>query len=324
MLSRPTAGGLQGPKSNVLSLIGNTQLVELKRVYQGPGRIFAKCEFLNPGGSIKDRTAKIIIERSYHQGVLKIGQPVVEATSGNMGAGLAVVCASTGNPFIAVMSEGCSAERSQMLRGLGAEVILVSQVDGAPGQVTGQDVKRAAMEAQRIALEKGAFYVDQFHNPGSILGHKTTTGPEIYQQTSGQISTFIAAVGSGGTFCGTSLYLKEQDSKIRCLAVEPKGCEILAGKPVTSSKHIIQGTGYSTIPPHWNAQIVDGFLAVTEDEVRSTTRALASREGLFVGFSSGANIAAAIAFLSNCPQPDREIVVTVLCDSGMKYGKDIS
>jgi cysteine synthase A len=323
MLFRPNARGLTGPKNSSLELIGNTSLVELKNIYPGPGRIFAKCEFLNPGGSIKDRTAKTIIERAYSQKLLTKGQTVVEMTSGNMGSGLALVCALTRNPFVAVMSAGNSQQRAHMLKGLGAEVILVPQVDGVPGQVTGADVRRAAAEAKSLAVSRGAYYVDQFHNLGSILAHKISTGPEIFEQTSGQLSAFVAVVGSGGTFCGTSAFLKSQNPRIRCVAVEPEGSEVIAGRAVVKAKHLIQGTGYGVVPPHWDAKLCDDLVCVSDGEVRHYTRELGTKEGLFVGFSSGANVGAAIKYLGSRPKPEHEIVVTVLCDTGMKYGTEI-
>ena len=157
--------------ASALDAIGQTPLIALDRVHQGPGRVVAKAEYMNPGGSIKDRPAREIVVSARASGALEPGRPVVEMTSGNMGAGLAVVCAVLGHPFIAVMSAGNSPARRVMLEALGAEVVLVEQVDGRPGQVTGKDVKRAAAQAERIAAERGGYYVDQFRNPGSARAH---------------------------------------------------------------------------------------------------------------------------------------------------------
>lgn len=302
-----------------LSLIGDTPLIELKRIYDGPGRLLAKVEFVQPGGSVKDRAALQIVRDAYNNGNLKAGQPVVEMTSGNMGAGLAVVCAVFGNPFIAVMSEGNSPERAKMLRGLGAEVVLTPQVDGNPGQVTGRDIATATAIAKQIAIDRKAFYVDQFNNPSSVLAHEKTTGPEIWNQTNYKINAFVASVGSGGTFVGTAKFLKSQNSRVQCFVVEPNGAEILAGKELVKPRHMLQGTGYGSTPPHWAPDLASGFLSVTDDEAMALRNDLAKKEGLFVGFSAAANVAASLKLLRSDLVPNNSIVVTILCDTGMKY-----
>lgn len=303
---------------NTLSLIGSTPLLELKRLYSGPGRLFAKAELFQPGGSIKDRAALKIIQLAYQNGQLKPEQTVVEMTSGNMGAGLAVVCAVYGNPFVAIMSSGNSPERAKMLRGLGAEVVLVPQVDGSAGQVTGADIAKATEVAKQYARERGAFYVDQFNNPGSVLAHYETTGPEIWNELGGELSAFVASIGSGGTFVGTSKYLKSKSSKVKCIAVEPEGADILATGKVTKTRHLLQGTGYGIVPPHWDSSLVDEFETVTDDEATSLRKELATKEGLFVGYSAAANVAAAMNVLK-VMNDERATAVTVLCDTGLKY-----
>lgn len=308
-----------GRRSSALELIGGTPLVELRSLQVGGGRILAKAEFLQPGGSVKDRAARTIVERARSLGHLAEGQPVVEMTSGNMGAGLAVVCAVLGHPFVAVMSEGNSPARARMLRGLGAEVVLVPQVDGAPGQVTGQDVARAAEVARSLAAERGGWYVDQFHNPGSVLAHEEGTGPEIWEATGGRVDAFVAAVGSGGTFVGTSRHLKGRSPGLLCVAVEPAGAEVLAGRPVTRPRHLLQGVGYGAAPPHWEPALMDRALAVTDEEALRYRRLLAEREGLFVGFSAAANVCAARRLLEEGGLGPESTVVTVLCDTGLKY-----
>lgn len=306
-------------RRSVIEQIGSTPLIELGRLYPGPGRIFGKAEFLQPGGSVKDRAALQIIQDAYQMGTLKKGQPVVEMTSGNMGAGLAVACAVMGNPFFAVMSEGNSPERLKMLRGFGAEVVLVPQVDGSPGKVTGADVKRATEVAVHLSQEKGAFYADQFNNPSSTLAHERTTGPEIWADLKNEISAFVAAVGSGGTFVGTSRFLKRQKRDIFCAAVEPEGAEVLNGKVVTKPKHLIQGTGYGAVPPHWEPSLADEILAVSDEEASAYKDLLGSKEGLFVGYSAAANVAAAVKLLASGKLPKGATVVTILCDTGLKY-----
>jgi cysteine synthase A len=303
---------------NTLSLIGNTPLLELKRLYIGPGRLVAKAELFQPGGSVKDRAALKIIQLAYKNGQLKPGQAVVEMTSGNMGAGLAVVCAVYGNPFVAVMSSGNSPERVKMLRGLGAEVLLVPQVDGVVGQVTGGDISKATEVAKQLAQERDAFYVDQFNNFGSVLAHYESTGPEIWSELGVEISAFVASIGSGGTFVGTSKYLKSKSSKVKCVAVEPEGASILATGKVTKPRHLLQGTGYGIVPPHWDCSLVDEFVTVTDDEVTSMRMELATKEGLFVGYSAAANVVAAANVLRSL-NDSRASVVTILCDTGLKY-----
>ena len=183
-------------KGSTLDLITKTPMLKLDKINGGKGEIYAKLEFLQPGGSIKDRVALQMIRDAYDSGRLRKGQAVVEMTSGNMGAGLAVVCRQTGNPFIAVMSKGNSPERRKILRAMGAELILTEQVDGIPGMVTGRDIESAAIRAKEIAAERGGFYADQFNNTSGVKAHYETTGPEIWEDIP-EIDVFIASVGSG-------------------------------------------------------------------------------------------------------------------------------
>jgi cysteine synthase len=306
-------------RSSVLDLIGNTPLVSLERIADGRGRILAKAEFMQPGGSVKDRPAKTIVALAYKQARLARGQPVVEMTSGNMGAGLALVCSAFGNPFTAVMSEGNSVERVRMLEGLGAKVVRVPQVEGTPGQVTGRDIEAAALAAQSLATDIGAYYVDQFNNPGSTLAHEQNTGPEIWSQTEGDLNAFVAMVGSAGTFVGTSRYLKNKNNAVICGAVEPKGAAILAGQAVTDSKHVMQGAGYSIVPPLWDASLANCFFQVSNPEAVGMKSRLGKEQGLYVGFSAAANVCAAIQMFDLAIVPQGGTVVTVLCDTGLKY-----
>lgn len=306
-------------RSSALDLIGGTPLVELRRVHPGPGRILAKAEHLQPGGSVKDRAALRVIRDARESGRLTPAQAVVEMTSGNMGSGLGVVCGVLGHPFTAVMPAGNSPERARMLEALGAEVVLVPQVDGRPGEVTGSDVQAATEVAIDLARRRGAFYVDQFNNPSCLTAHEEGTGPEIWQALDGKLDAFVAIVGTGGTFLGTSRYLKSQRPEILCAAVEPSGAEILAGKPVVKPKHLLQGTGYGVIPPHWDPALADVFVAVSDEEAVEWRRLLAVREGLHVGFSAGANACAAARLLASGHLPSEAAVVTILCDTGLKY-----
>jgi len=304
---------------NALGLIGNTPLVALRNICLGPATIYGKAEFVQPGGSVKDRAARYIIQQAYASGNLQPGQPVVEMTSGNMGAGLAVVCNVMGNPFYVTMSAGNSKERVRMLEALGARLELVPQVEGEPGQVTGADIAAAEVRARELAQELGAYYVDQFNNPNCVAAHEHTTGPEIWDALGGKLDAFVAAVGSGGTFIGTSRYLKRMNPAIVCAPVEPAGSRVLAGKPIENPKHMLQGTGYGAVPPRWEEEHVDTFLAVTDEEAIAFRRRLALEEGLHVGFSAAANVCASLKLIESGKLGESPTVVTVLCDTGLKY-----
>ena len=303
-------------KGSTLDLITKTPLLHLDKITNGIGKIYAKLEYLQPGGSLKDRVAFQIIKDAYSSNQLKKGQLVVEMTSGNMGAGLAVVCKQFGNPFIAVMSKGNSPERRKILKALGSEIVLTEQVDGQQGMVTGKDIEFAANTAKEIAKERDGFYVDQFNNPSGIKAHFETTGPEIWNDLN-EIDVFIASVGSGGTFIGTSRYLKSKNKNIKCIAVEPENASILKTGKILNPKHIIQGTGYGIIPPLWESDLADEIITVTDKEVEEMTKRLSSEQGLYVGYSSGANVKAALKYLEMTKSD--KIVVTILCDYGYKY-----
>lgn len=309
----------RGESLGCLGAIGGTPLLRLKAGGTA-GAVLAKAEYLQPGGSVKDRAALAIVTRARAVGELRPGQPVVEMTSGNMGAGLAVVCNVLGHPFTAVMSAGNSPERAAMIRDLGGQVLLVPQVDGAPGMVTGADIEAASRWARELAREVGGYYVDQFNNPGSVLGHERGTGPEIWTQTGGRLDAFVAAVGSGGTFVGTAAFLKSRRPDLLCAAVEPAGAAVLAGEPVTKARHLIQGTGYGAVPPHWRPELMDLSLAVTDGEAEEWRGRLAREEGLHVGYSAAANVCAAVRLLESGRLPRGAVVATILCDTGFKYG----
>jgi len=305
---------------SVLGAIGNTPLVELSRLTRGlEGRILAKLEYLNPGFSKKDRIALQMIEEAEADGRLKPGQTVVELTSGNTGTGLSIVCAVKGYPFVAVMSKGNSTERARMMKALGAEVVLIDQLpESKPGQVSGGDLALVEEAAQRIAKEREAFRADQFHLESSSRGHYLHTAPEILRQADGKIDAFCDFVGTGSSFGGCAAAFKEYDPNILCYIVEPAEASILAGKPVTNPNHRIQGGGYSmTDLPLIKKELIDGYLQVTDEEAMEVTRRLAKEEGIFAGFSSGTNVAAAIQLLKTTCK-DKTIVV-LLSDSGLKY-----
>jgi cysteine synthase A len=306
--------------NNVSEAIGNTPLVALDSITRGlQGRILAKLEMLNPGFSKKDRPALQIIDDAEADGRLQPGQTVVELTSGNMGTGLAIVCGNRGYPFVAVMSKGNSAERARMMTALGAEVTLVDQLPGSvQGQVSGGDLQRVEGVAERITLERHAFRADQFKLIGNFKSHYLHTGPELWSQSGGSISAFCDFVGSGGNYAGVAMYLKEQDANIQCYVVEPDGAAAASGQVVTRPDHPIQGGGYSMAKLEFLRDVpVDGYLEVSGEEARDATRRLAREAGIFAGFSSGANMAAALKLLKG-PLAGHTIGIMV-CDSGLKY-----
>jgi len=303
-------------KQSTLELIRRTPLVKLDRLSGNMLNLYGKLEFMQPGGSVKDRAAYQIIQDAYKKKKLTKGQLVVEMTSGNMGAGLAVVCKQFGNPFLAVISKGNSPERMKIIKALGADVHLTEQVDGSQGMVTGQDIAYASRVAKEIAQKENGFYVDQFNNTSGIMAHFNTTGPEIWQDLPA-IDAYVASVGTGGTFIGTSKFLKSKNHKIKCIAVEPARAAILKMGRVENPKHIIQGTGYSLIPPNWDNDLVDEILTVTDSEVQTMTNRLSSEQGMYVGYSSGANVIAAIKYANK--HHEIRNVVTILCDTGYKY-----
>lgn len=305
---------------SVLGAIGNTPLVELSRITRGlEGRILAKLEYLNPGFSKKDRIALQMIEEAEADGELTQGQTVVELTSGNTGTGLSIVCAVKGYPFVAVMSKGNSTERARMMRALGAEVILIDQLpDSKPGQVSGGDLALVEEAAQRIVKARKAFRADQFHLESSSRAHYLHTAPEILRQANGKIDAFCDYVGTGSSFGGCAAAFKEHDPSIQCYIIEPADAAILAGRPVTNPNHRIQGGGYSMEElPLIHKDHIDGYLQVTDEEAMKFARRLAKEEGIFAGFSSGANVAAAMQLLRTTCKG--KTIALLLPDSGLKY-----
>jgi cysteine synthase A len=240
-------------------------------------------------------------------------------TSGNMGAGLAVACAALGHPLIVTMSAGNSPARARMLESLGAEVVLIPQVTGSQGQVTGEDIEAAAVEARALAGARGAFYVDQFNAHEGVEAHLHGTGPEIWRQTGGEIDAWVAGVGTGATFIGVAKALKARKPEIVCAAMEPEGSEPLSGAGVSKPRHLLQGIGYGSVPPHWDAALVDTVVSVSDGDATAMRRALAEKEGLYVGYSAAANVGAAIRLFEDSRVRPGGTVVTVLCDTGLKY-----
>lgn len=306
--------------SSVLEAIGNTPLAEVARFTRGlDGRVLAKLDYLNPGGSKKDRIALRMIDDAERSGALQPGQTVVELTSGNTGTGLAIVCAVKGYPFVAVMSAGNSTERSTMMRALGAEVILVDQQDGSrDGHVTGDDLALVEAVAASIAVERNAYRADQFNLAGNPDAHIDGTAAELWEQSGGEVDVFCEFVGTGGTFAGVAAFLKAQRPSIACYVVEPAGAAVLAGERLSNPSHRIQGGGYAMPQlPLIDTGLIDGFLTVDDADAIDAARRLARLEGIFAGFSAGAVLAAAEHLLRG-PHAGQTVAV-VLADSGMKY-----
>lgn len=303
---------------SVLDAIGGVPVVELSRLTRGVnGRIVAKLDYLNPCGSKKDIIARYIIEEAEEKGWLKPGQTVVEVTSGNTGNGVAMVCAVKGYAFVAIMSCGNSMERAAMTRALGGEVLLVEQVAGRVGHVTGDDLARVEELAARVVQERGAFRVDQFQRDSNVRAHYLISGPDFLRATGGQIDAYCDLVGTGGSFAGCAQAFKEHNPAIQCFVVEPKGAEVLAGCLVTCCGHVMQGAGYARDLPLIDKSHIDGHLAVSDAESVEMTRRLAREEGIFAGFTSGANVAAALQLLRG--EFAGKTIAVSICDSGLKY-----
>ncbi|MAG37129.1 MAG: cysteine synthase [Dehalococcoidia bacterium] len=308
-----------GMSGSVLDAIGHTPLVALDRLGEGlPSRVLAKLEFYSPGGSIKDRAALRMIEAAERDGRLKPGGTVIELTSGNMGTGLAIVCAVKSYQMIAVMSEGNSLERRRMLTAYGAKVELVPQVgEPRPGQVSKEDLELVEQRTKELARELGAFWPDQFENIDNAAAHELTTGAEIWEQTAGAVTHFTAMAGTGGTLAGVARALKKRNPTVCCYGGEPATAPYLAGQPVTDTSHQIQGTGYAHDLALWDEVLVDGYLTATDDDAAEMARLLATREGIFGGFSGGANVSCAFTLARQAPAGS--VIVTVIPDTGLKY-----
>jgi cysteine synthase A len=305
-------------KASILSAIGNTPMVKLNRTGCKNIEIYVKLEYYNPSFSIKDRIAIGLIEDAERKGIIKKGDYIIDKTSGNTGTGLAIACAVKGYKFIAVMSAGNSIEKAQMLRALGAEVVSVPQLPGeVPNTVSRKDNEAVEKKAEELTQALHAYRPNQYINPVNYLVHEYTTGNEIISQTDGNIDAFVAFVGTGGTFVGISSALKKFRNDIKCYPVEPESAQFLAGKPVITTRHKIEGGGHAIKPPYWDESLADGYLSVSDEEAIYTARHMAATEGIFTGYSGGANVAAAIQLDETMKRGS--IVVTVLPDSGLKY-----
>ena len=297
--------------TSITQLIGGTPLVELKN-YEADknlqATILAKLEYFNPAGSVKDRIAKAMLDDAEAKGLLKPGATIIEPTSGNTGIGLASVAAARGYKIILTMPETMSVERRNLLKAYGAELVLT---DGAKG------MKGAIAKAQELAeATPGSFIPGQFTNPANPAVHRATTGPEIWADTDGKVDIFVAGVGTGGTLTGVGEYLKAQNPNVKIVAVEPAGSPVLS-KGV-AGPHKIQGIGAGFVPDTLNTKIYDEIIPVENEDAFTTGRAIARKEGVLIGISSGAAVYAATV-LAKRPENKGKTIVALLPDTGDRY-----
>lgn len=292
-------------------LIGGTPLMELKNIEKKYGlkaRLLAKLEYLNPAGSTKDRAAMSILDDALNRGILKENSVIIEPTSGNTGIGLAAVAAARGYKVMIVMPDNMSKERILTIKAYGAEIVLT---DGAKG------MQGAIDKAEELKKEiPDSFIAGQFTNPANAMAHYRTTGPEIYEDTDGEVDYFVAGVGTGGTITGTGHFLKEKKPDIRVIAVEPSGSPVLSGGK--SGPHGLQGIGAGFVPEVLDTKVYDEVITVSDEEAFETGRMLGKTEGILSGISSGAALKAAID-VAKRPEAEGKTVVVLLPDTGDRY-----
>ena len=292
-------------------LVGNTPLMELSNYNKSKGlnaRLIVKLESFNPAGSVKDRVALAMIEDAETSGLLKPGATIIEPTSGNTGIGLAFVAASKGYKLILTMPDTMSVERRNLLKALGAELVLTPGANGMKGAIARAEELKAATP--------GAVILQQFDNPANPAMHERTTGQEIWRDTEGHVDIFVAGVGTGGTVSGVGAALKKHNPAVKVVAVEPTDSPVLSGG--APGAHKIQGIGAGFVPKNYNPAVVDEILQVTNDDAIRTGRELAQKEGLLVGISSGAAVSAATR-LALLPENEGKTIVALLPDTGERY-----
>ena len=297
--------------SSADQLIGKTPLLELTNIEKKYGlkaRILAKVEYFNPAGSVKDRVAKMMLDDAEAAGILKPGSTIIEPTSGNTGIGLASIAAARGYKIIIVMPDTMSVERRQLMKAYGAELVLTPGAQGMSGAIA---------KAEELAREiPGSFIPSQFTNPSNPKAHLLTTGPEIWEDTDGDVDFFVAGVGTGGTITGVGQYLKSENGDIKVIAVEPATSPVLSKG--TPGAHKIQGIGAGFVPDVLNTAVYDEIIAVENDDAFATGKRIGKREGVLVGISSGAAVWAAIQ-LAKRPENEGKTIVALLPDTGDRY-----
>ena len=296
--------------NNITELIGNTPLVKLNRLTEGlKAQIAVKLEFFNPGSSVKDRIAEAMIEAAEQAGKINKDTVIVEATSGNTGIGLAMVCAARGYKLAITMPESMSKERKMLLRAFGAELILTPAAEGMAGAIA---------KAQSLVDEHpGTYFMPrQFDNEANPEVHRKTTAEEIWRDTDGNVDIFVAGVGTGGTLSGVGEVLKSRKPKVQIYAVEPAGSPVLSGGQ--KGAHLIQGLGAGFVPKTLNTEIYDGVITVSNEDAMATARALADKEGILSGISSGAAVWSALQLAAK-PENAGKLIVTVLPSYGERY-----
>ncbi|NOX22541.1 MAG: pyridoxal-phosphate dependent enzyme [Actinobacteria bacterium] len=297
-------------RDNVIDAIGDTPLVRLSRLHP-PGNLVAKLEYMNPGGSIKDRIALGMIERAEENGWLQPGGTIVEPTSGNTGVGLAMVAALRGYKLIAVMADKQSVEKQDLLRAYGAEVVV------CPTDVEPEDPTSYYSVATRLATETpNSYHPDQYSNPANPEAHMRTTGPEIWRQTDGTIGAYVAGVGTAGTMCGTARYLKSMNPEILTVGVDPVGSIYTAESEADVHTYLIEGVGEDFYPENFDASVIDEYEVVSDKEAFDMTRRVAVEEGILIGGSGGMAVVGALEVARRRPD---DLVVVIIPDSGRNY-----
>ena len=294
--------------NNIEALIGNTPLVKLNKLSELSGAtILGKCEFMNPTSSVKDRIAMNMINEALASGVINQDSTIIEPTSGNTGIGLAAICASKSLKLVLTMPESMSIERRRLLTHLGAEIVLTPASEGMSGAID---------HAEVLAKQRNGFVLQQFNNLDNPEIHRKTTAIEILKDTESNLDYFVASVGTGGTLTGTSEVLKEKINRLKVVAVEPTTSPVLSGG--AGGPHKIQGIGAGFVPKILNTDIYDEIIKVDDEKAFQVAREVAQQEGLLVGISSGANIAAAFEVASR-PENKGKVIVTILCDTAERY-----
>ena len=295
---------------SITDLIGNTPLLELQNLSRGlPARVAVKLEFFNPGSSVKDRIALAMVEAAEREGKIKPGTTIVEATSGNTGIGLAMVCAAKGYKLVITMPESMSKERKMLLRAYGAELVLTPAAEGMNGAI--------AKAEEFVKNHPETYFMPrQFDNPANPEIHRQTTAEEIWRDTDGNVDIFVAGVGTGGTLSGVGEVLKSRKPAVQVYAVEPAGSPVLSGGQ--KGAHLIQGLGAGFVPKTLNTEIYDGVITVSNEDAMATARALADKEGILSGIASGAAVWSALQLAAK-PENTGKLIVTVLPSYGERY-----